>query len=162
MRTLALLAATALVATSALATAVSADAATKHRVHHRAPTCNDKVLCRKVDGLSASMTKNFASLTDTVKAGQAEEADYHTKSLAYSDQMLTSIKAIEAQGGQTHSAILLSFDNKQLAQGEDAGATANQLCVDSGFKAGKPVDVSAKHGMFSSNATYLKSVVCTF
>ena len=158
MRALPLIAAaTALLSLAAL----PADPATAHKVKHRAPVCNDKLMCRKIDTLSAKIDKNLASLTDTVKAGQAEDAAYHTKQVSYSEQMLSSIKNIEAQGGQSKSAILLSFSDRKLVEGETAGAVANQTCVDAGFKEGKPVDVSTKHG-WSSSGTYLKSVVCTF
>ena len=139
----------------------AAAATMKHKIRHHPVVCNDKLMCRKIDTLSVKIDKNFASLTDTVKAGQAEDAAYHTKQISYSEQMLTSIKNIEAQGGQSKSAILLSFSDRKLAEGETAAAVANQTCVDAGFKEGKAVDVSAKHG-WSSSGTYLKSVVCTF
>ena len=158
MRALPLLAAAAALLA---VTALPVDAATKHKVKRRAPVCADKLMCRKIDTLSAKIDKNFGSLTDTVKAGQAEDAAYHTKQVSYSEQMLSSIKNIEAQGGQSHSAILLSFSDRKLLEGETAGTVANQTCVDSGFKEGKPVDVSTKRG-WSNNGTYLKSVVCTF
>jgi len=117
-------------------------------------------MCRKIDTLSAKIDKNFAILGDTVKAGQAENAAYHTQQISYSEQMLTSIKGIKAQGGQSTSAILLSFSDRKLLEGETAAAVANQTCVDAGFKEGKAVDVSTKHG-WSNNGKYLKSVVCT-
>jgi hypothetical protein len=120
--------------------------------------CADRVLCRKVDSLSARIN----TLSETVKTGNASEAEYFAKQGAVSDQMLTSLKAIEAQGATQQSAILLSFADRQLAEGQDAATVANQLCTDSGFKSGKAVDVSKKGGWFSGNTMYLKSVVCMY
>lgn len=151
-----------LVAAAALAltaASVPSFAATKHKA--RAPQCADKVMCRKLDAVSARLSGNIADLSATVKAGQAADLDYQTKQLAYSEQMLTSLKAIEAQGGQSHSAILLTFADRKMAEGEKPADVATQMCLDSGFKAGKPVDVVTRSG-WSRNGTFLNSVVCTF
>ncbi len=133
--------------------------------HHHAIRCNDKVLCHKIDNLSATMSKNFQSLGTTVANGQAEEADYHAKSLAIQTDTLTltkSIEGYEAQGAQVQHAIFLSFEDKPLAASEDPNATATKVCTDAGFKSGKPVDVTDKHYVFRNSEHLLKSVVCTY
>jgi hypothetical protein len=151
---------TAYAAPQADATATSSSSAPVAKSTRKARTtnCADRVMCRKLDSLSAKMS----SLTDTVKANNATQSEFFTKQGAVSDQMLTSLKAIEAQGANPQNAILLSFADRQLAEGEAPATVANQLCIDAGFKAGKPVDVSKKSGWFSGSSTYLKSVVCTF
>lgn len=161
MRALPLLAAAAALVSLGATSADATVTTIKHRAKHRAPACSDKLLCRKIDGLSARIDKNFNSLNDTVKAGQAENAAYQVKQVAYSEQMLTSMKAIEAQGGQSKNAILLSFSDRKLVEGETAASVATQTCLDAGFKEGKPVDVSTRHS-WTKSGTYLQSVVCTF
>lgn len=146
----------------ALATTTST---TAKKVHHHAIRCSDKVLCHKIDNLSAAMNKNFQTLGTTVTAGQTEEADYHTKSLAIQTDTLAMTKSIEgyeSQGAQVQHAIFLSFDDKPLAVNEDASSTATKVCTDAGFKAGKPVDITDKHYVFRSSEHLLKSVVCTY
>ncbi len=146
----------------ALATTAST---TTKKAHHHAIHCSDKVLCHKIDNLSAAMNKNFQNLGTTVTTGQAEEADYHTKSLAMQTDTLAltkSIEGYESQGAQVQHAIFLSFDDKPLAANEDPSATATKVCTDAGFKAGKPVDVTDKHYVFRNSEHLLKSVVCTY
>jgi hypothetical protein len=162
MRNITLLAAAAVVALAA--SSAPSFAATKHKAKHPAPRCADRVMCGKLDSISARLSNVQTGVTDlstTVKAGQAADLDYQTKQLAYSEQTLASLKAIEAQGGQSHSAILLTFAERKMAEGEKPADTAQQICLDSGFKAGKPVDVVTRSG-WSRNGTYLNSVVCTF
>ncbi|HVZ29745.1 MAG TPA: hypothetical protein VG839_05090 [Asticcacaulis sp.] len=162
MRSFTLIAAAAVLGLAAVS--APSFAATKHKAHHPAPRCADRVLCGKLDSISArlgTVQNGVTDLTATVKSGQAAELDYQTKQLAYSDQMLTSLKAIEAQGGQSHSAVLLTFTDHKLAEGEKAADVATQTCLDSGFKGGKPVEVVTKSG-WSRSGTYLNSVVCTF
>ncbi len=153
-----------IIAAAALSlTAVQTQAATTvHYKKHKAPlVCKDKLLCRKVDALSKQIASGNAGLTDTIKAGQAQDAAFQKQELTYSDSMLTTLKAVEAQGQQASSAILLTFSERKLEDGEDANTVANTLCTGDGFKSGKPVEVAHKHG-WSHSGTYLNSVVCTF
>lgn len=153
-------------ATAALLTLAAAPsfAAVKHAVrHHPAPHCADKVMCGKLDNISArlgNVQSGVADLSTTVKAGQAADLDYQTKQLAYSEQTLASLKNLEAQGAQSHSAVLLTFTDRKLTENEKAADVATQTCLDSGFKSGKPVEV-VTHSGWSRNGTYLNSVVCT-
>jgi hypothetical protein len=139
-----------------MATAFAPAYAAPHK--KRVSNCADRVMCRKLDSLSAKIT----TLDASVKAGNSSQADYFAKQSTVSDQMLVSLKAIEAQGTTRQNAIVLTFADRQLAEGQDAATVSNQLCLDSGFKSGKPVDVSKKGGWFSGNTQYLKSVVCTY
>lgn len=147
------------------AVAATTTAAVKKTHHHVAAHCSDKVLCHKIDSLSANLNRNFQSLGTSVAAGQAASADYQAKSLQNQADTLTLVKSIEgyeAQGAQVQHAIYFSFDDKPLDANEDPSATATKVCTDAGFKAGKPVDISQTHHIFSSNQRLLKSVVCTY
>jgi len=153
-----------LIATVALGlTAVHAQAATPvHSKKHKAAlVCKDKLLCRKVDALSKQVAAGNAGLSDTIKAGQAQDAEFQKQELTYSEAMVTTLKSVEAQGAKASSAIFLSFAERKLEEGENADTVANTVCVTDGFKAGKPVEVAHKHG-WSNSGTYLNSVVCTF
>ncbi len=158
---IAVLSATATLAMSPVVCTAAQTTPSSHVKHH-AKTCQDKILCAKLDRLSANMTKGFDALGDSVTQQQTANADFQSKSLALSLDSLTSLKAIQAQGTEVQHAILLSYDDKPLAVDENADTTATKACTDAGFKAGKPVDVSKRHGLFSSGNQYLKSVVCTY
>jgi len=154
----------ALLTTAGASQPVLAATATK-KPHHHVVHCNDKVLCQKIDSLSATMDKSFQSLGTTIANGQSQEADYHAKSLAIQTETLTLTKSIEgdeAQGAQVQHAIFLSFEDKPLALNEDPTTTATKVCTDAGFKGGKPVDISDKHYIFKNSEHLLKSVVCTY
>jgi len=148
---------------SSVVIASQATGAVQHKGHrHYVRTCTDKVLCRKIDKLSLEVSKGLQTLNDTVTSGQTAEADFNSKSLALSQETLTSLKAVESQGAQAQHAILLTFDDRALSTDETPEAAATKVCTDAGFKTGKAVDVSRTHYVFRSNADYLRSAVCTY